>query len=256
MISTGFIDLSLDSINSYEKLYELAVVIPVYNESENIEQVLTEWDIKFKSLKINYCFIIINDGSTDSSLAKLHNATFPKFIINKNNSGHGRSLRFGYDFALKKIKVDYIFQIDSDGQCMPKFFDRFWQERNDFDFLIGQRTKRGDGIIRLIISKISTILSSLVLGINIHDANTPYRLFTKKCLSEIVNEVYESFDLQNIAITYIAYKKQHKILRIPIEFADRTAGNTIFSGSSNNINLLKVFKIGMGMLIDLIYLRK
>jgi len=251
-----FVDLSLDSINSYEKYYELAVVIPVYNESENIDQVLKEWDKKFKSFKINYCFIIINDGSTDSSLINIRKAPFPKFIINKNNSGHGRSLRFGYDFAVNKINADFIFQIDSDGQCIPKFFDTFWHEKNNFEFLIGQRTKRGDGITRTIISKLSSLLSSLLLGVNIYDANTPYRLITKKCLSEILIDVYESFDLQNVAITYVAYKKQFKILRIPIEFADRAAGNTIFSGSSNKINLLKVFKIGIGMLIDLFYLGK
>ena len=83
---------------------ELIIVIPIYNEAENISNVLNEWIREFEYLDIKYQFILINDGSNDKTLDILlgfEELNPDKFlIINKINSGHGRSIRIGYDFSV------------------------------------------------------------------------------------------------------------------------------------------------------------
>lgn len=244
-----FIDLTINNLdNSFQK-FELSIVIPVYNESINIEKVLCDWDYELKKNKVNYCFIIINDGSKDKSIEIIKSLNFDIILLNKHNSGHGRSIRLGYDFSVNNIKSDYILQIDSDGQCEPKFFKSFWDNRMKYDFILGVRKTRGDGLIRVLTSKVSLIITSLLTSINLRDPNTPYRLFNNKTLKDSLGLVNESFDIHNIALTYVILKNRYIHRTIEIDFPNRLGGE-------NSINLFKVFQMGLNMIFDLYFLKK
>ena len=128
---------------------ELAVVIPVYNEAANIAAVLEEW---FSCLRIvcpNFILFAINDGSKDETaqvLEPLQNQLGDRFrLINKTNSGHGLTCREGYELALAE-GVEWIFQIDSDGQCDPAFFPSFYTHREECDGVFGYRRTRDEFI--------------------------------------------------------------------------------------------------------------
>ena len=243
-----FLDLSLPEIKEKLKC-ELSVVIPVYNESLHIIQVLEEWKIIFNKLKIDYLFILINDGSKDDSLKIIQNQNFKSVVINKRNSGHGRSVRLGYDFSLTHTTSNYILQIDSDGQCRPNHFDKFWNEKNNYDFILGKRVNRGDGIVRKLTSKISSYLSSIILGSNLNDPNTPYRLISREILEKSLKYIPESFDIHNIALTYSIKKNKGSIKRLDISFPMRMGGE-------NSINLTSVAQMGISMLFGLYLLKK
>ena len=105
---------------------KLAIIIPVFNEENNIEKLITDWFKEIsKYYKKNFKFIIINDGSTDDTHKKLKKIKSNFLIyINQKNIGHGNTCFKGYKLALKK-KYDLIFQIDSDNQCDPKYFKYF-----------------------------------------------------------------------------------------------------------------------------------
>ena len=244
-----FIDLTINKLSDSFKKYELSIVIPVYNESFNIEKVLTDWDYELKKNNVNYCFVIINDGSKDNTVEIVKSLDFEIILLNKHNSGHGRSIRLGYDFSVNNVKSDFILQIDSDGQCEPKFFKNFWQNRMKYDFILGVRKTRGDGIIRVLTSKVSLIITSLLTSINLRDPNTPYRLFNNKALKDSLNLVNESFDIHNIALTYVILKNKYKHRTIEIDFPNRLGGE-------NSINLFKVFQMGLNMIFDLYFLKK
>ena len=82
---------------------ELAVIIPVYNEQENIEKVLNDWKSILEKKKFD--IIIINDGSKDKTkiiLNKIKKKNSNIKIINKLNGGHGESIYLGYKYAVKK----------------------------------------------------------------------------------------------------------------------------------------------------------
>jgi glycosyltransferase involved in cell wall biosynthesis len=244
-----YIDTTINSLSPFNESYLLSIVIPVYNESQNIEIVLHDWDKELKRMQIDYCFIIVNDGSKDNSIEVIKSLGYNIFLLNKHNSGHGRSIRLGYDFAVNHIKSDFILQIDSDGQCDPKYFHLFWADRFKYDFVLGVRTTRGDGIIRKLTSKISLFITSLISSINLKDPNTPYRLFKINTLSEALNLINESFDVHNIAITYVILKKKFSYMTVEISFPNRIGGE-------NSINLLKVFQMGLNMIFDLYFLKK
>ena len=95
---------------------DLAVVMPIYNEAANIGSVLDEWFLALDKVSVNFLFFAINDGSTDDTtkiLSSLTHELGPRlWVVNKKNSGHGRSCRFGYEQALAE-GAPWILQIDS-----------------------------------------------------------------------------------------------------------------------------------------------
>jgi len=243
------IDLTIENLNISYNEYDLSIIIPVYNESENIERVLRDWDNELTKFEIKYCFIIVNDGSKDNSVEIIRSLNYDIILLKKHNSGHGRSIRLGYDFSVNHVKSNYILQIDSDGQCEPKYFKFFWENRFENDFVLGIRKNRGDGFFRKLTSKTSLYLTSTLTSLNLKDPNTPYRLFKYSTLKNVLPLINESFDIHNIAITYVILNNKYKFKTVEISFPDRIGGE-------NSINLVRVFQMGFNMLFDLYFLRK
>jgi len=245
----NLIDLTIHNLKNIDQNYELSIVIPVYNESLNIKSVITDWVKELNNYNMNYCFVIVNDGSTDNSIEIIKSLNHNIIILDKHNSGHGRSIRLGYDFSVNNINSDFILQIDSDGQCETRFFKEFWDDRINYDFILGVRATRGDGLIRKLASKISLFITSIITRVNLKDPNTPFRLFKNQTLKQALNSINESFDVHNIALTYVIFKNKYKCKTVKIDFPNRIGGD-------NSINLPKVFQMGLNMLFDLYFLRK
>jgi glycosyltransferase involved in cell wall biosynthesis len=232
---------------------ELIAVMPVYNEEANIATVISEWLQAFARAQINARLLAINDGSRDNTLSILRRlqAQFPEqlMILDKPNSGHGRSCRAGYEAALQE-NAPWILQIDSDGQCDPAFFPHFWAKRTNVDCVFGIRVKRDDGIVRKLVSKSANILTSIATGRDLKDANVPYRLMKRVALEKALPSVSKDFDIQNIALTLAL--KRNPALRwayVPIRFRAR-------QGGTNSINLRKIIKMGFTMLMQVNHVGK
>lgn len=232
----------------------LVIVIPVYNEAENIQAVVSEWSSAFTSLGIIHQFLLINDGSKDGTMDVLRRMqerdSERLIVIDKPNSGHGRTCRLGYSASVEASDVEWILQIDSDGQCDPAYFEEFWSQRKNADCVFGQRIQRDDGRLRALTSKFCKLGSTLLGGRDMVDPNVPYRLIRKKTLAEAINKIPAAFDIHNVALTFIL--KQTPEVRwayVPIRFRDR-------QGGSNSINLLNVAHLGTSMLFDLAKLKK
>ncbi|HEU5124830.1 MAG TPA: glycosyltransferase, partial [Verrucomicrobiae bacterium] len=107
----------------------LWVVMPVYNEATAIAEVINEWVTVLRTTASSFAFLVINDGSTDGTQTILENLSWSELlVIHRPNSGHGSSCLFGYRKAVEQ-GATWIFQIDSDGQCDPRFFEAFWRWR-------------------------------------------------------------------------------------------------------------------------------
>jgi dolichol-phosphate mannosyltransferase len=224
---------------------ELIAVMPVYNEEANIAAVITEWLQAFAHEQINARLLAVNDGSRDNTLSilgKLQSQYSDQLLVlDKPNSGHGRSCRAGYESALEQ-EAPWILQIDSDGQCDPAFFPLFWAKRNEADCIFGIRVTRDDGIVRKSVSKAASILTSIMTGRYLKDANVPYRLMKRAALETALLSVPQDFDIQNIALTLAL--KRNPALRwsyVPIRFRAR-------QGGTNSINLPKIVQMGFRML--------
>ena len=125
---------------------KLFIVIPAYNEEENIRQVVEDWCpvVEKHNGEGESRLVIIDDGSKDHTFEILKSCAEDKPLLlplTKPNGGHGATVLYGYHYALDH-DADYIFQTDSDGQTLPEEFEPFWAERENYDMVIGWRRGR------------------------------------------------------------------------------------------------------------------
>lgn len=204
----------------------LWVIMPVYNEEEAIDFVVNEWTKALDALQLPYTLCILNDGSKDGTLHHLKTLAQQHqriHIVDKSNSGHGQSCIYGYKLALQN-GADWIFQIDSDGQCDPKYFASFIPFTEKHACIYGVRTTRDDGFQRMMVSFFVTMFTLVATQQFLRDPNVPYRLIRSDVMQQFVNDVPNDFHLANIYVTV----RSHKISRIkwvPIHFRDRMGGS-------------------------------
>lgn len=231
----------------------LYIVIPAYNESENIVQCINDWYpiVKRHSGNGNSRLVIINDGSKDNTFEVMKSKAdeFPLFQpLTKENGGHGHTVLFGYKYAIDH-GADYIFQTDSDGQTNPAEFEAFWDAADDYDAVLGNRKVRGDGKDRKFVENVVCTLLRLIFGVKVEDANAPFRLMKADLVKKYIGKLPEDFNLPNIMLTtYFVYFNE-KVKFIPITFKPR-------QGGTNSINIKKIIKIGWKAVGDFRKLRK
>ncbi len=231
-----------------ENLY---IIIPAYNEEENIGNVIEEWYKIVQKIGEESKLVVIDDGSKDKTyeIMKEYAKDKPQFIaITKENSGHGATLLYGYNYAINK-NATYIFQTDSDGQTIPDEFWKFWEARNDYDMVIGHRKTRKDGISRILVTKVLKLVIRICFKVNVTDANTPFRLMKTEKLKENIEIIPENFNLSNVLISVLYEKQKLKVKYIPITFRKR-------QGGKNSINISKISKLGIQAIKDFIKINK
>lgn len=233
-----------------ENLY---IVIPAYNESENIDSCIEDWYpvIEKYNEMGNSRLVIINDGSKDNTFEKLRELAKTRPCLqplNKPNGGHGSTVLFGYRYAIEN-KADYVFQTDSDGQTDPKEFEQFWNLRHEYDAVIGNRVVRGDGKDRKFVENVVCLLLRIIFGIKVEDANAPFRLMKTKLVARYINKLPKDFNIPNIMFTTYFVYHHEKVKFIPITFKPR-------QGGVNSINIKRIIKIGWNAVWDFYKLRK
>lgn len=181
--------------------YELTVVIPLFNEENNIGELLKDWQATLQPLHVPHRFMIINDGSTDNSLPILQSIAgqMPELEIHTQpNAGHGPAILAGYRLALD---TEWIFQIDSDHQHDPAVFATLWKNRNQYDFLLGERTEKNATPARKTVSAVSTATVRLLYGNKVKDVNSPYRLMRSDVVKEALPHIPGNSFAPNILLT-------------------------------------------------------
>lgn len=224
------------------------LVMPAYNEAENVEDVVAQWHPVAELIvkEGHECHLVVaNDGSKDQTFEKLlqlqkkYSLLMP---LDKPNSGHGSTVLFLYRYAIDK-GADYIFQTDSDGQTLPDEFWQMWDNREKHDFQIGTRGGRQDGASRVLVTKTLRLVVWLLFHVWVKDANTPFRLMKAERLKPILDVIPQDYNLANVAVSAIAVKWNYDIGWYPITFRPR-------QGGVNSINMKRISKIGIKALSD------
>ena len=217
-------------------------VMPAYNEAANIEETIQQWYPvveKCNEMCGDSRLVIANDGSKDDTFVIMQRlaAQYPLLIpIDKPNSGHGATVLLLYRYTIEH-GASYIFQTDSDGQTSP---DEFWQMYNNkekYDFQIGNRQGRQDGASRVFVTKTLRFIVWIMFHEWVVDANTPFRLMNTLKLQTILKVIPQDFFLCNVAISAIATKWKYNIGWYNITFRPR-------QGGTNSINFRRIVKIG------------
>lgn len=231
-----------------DKLY---IVIPAYNEEDNIKKVIMEWYPVVEKIGNGSRLVIIDDGSKDATYEMMQEAAKKLTAfepVTKTNSGHGATVLYGYKYAIN-AGADYIFQTDSDGQTLPDEFWQFWDMRKKYDMIIGQRKGRQDGLSRVFVTKTLKSVLQLCFHVRVTDANTPFRLMKADILKEQIGLIPDNYNLSNVIISVIYAKKKLAVKYLPITFRPR-------QGGVNSINMKKIIKIGKQAFKDFRYINK
>jgi glycosyltransferase involved in cell wall biosynthesis len=215
--------------------FQLAVVMPVYNEEACIAGVLASWRDILAAIPVSFVFIVLNDGSTDGTGAALKPfEADPRFrIVTKPNSGHGPAVLRGYREAVQQ--ADWIFQCDSDDEMPPGEFPRFWSIRNSFDAVFAVRTRRNQPWDRWLITRISRVLCGLLYGFGVHDVNVPYRLYRRETLAPFLDLLPDDTFAPNLVLAGAFSQKGLRLDNIPVTHSNRKTGKP----SLTNLKLWK-----------------
>jgi len=203
---------------------KLDIIFPVYNEKKSIERVLKEWHKSlFKSFDAR--FIICEDGSTDGTcelLLKLKKQ-YP-IILNQ------KKIRRGYAGAvidgLKNASSEYVLCVDSDGQCDPKDFLKFWEKRGKADAIIGWRLNRADSLQRKIFSWLFKNFFKALFSTSIHDPSAPFVLIKRKKIYPYLKYLFYLKEGFWWGFVGMCTKKKVLLTELPINHRNRLDGKT------------------------------
>jgi len=167
-------------------MYKLSIIIPIFNEVDNIQELLNEINDSLKS-KYNYEIICVDDCSSDGSRELLNRLFINKqIILKKNNSNNGQSycIKYGVEIA----SFDTIVTIDGDGQNDPKDINKLamaYFNSNKIKLVGGLRIKRKDNLFKIFSSKIANFVRSLILNDNCSDTGCGLKIFDKNIFKNL-----------------------------------------------------------------------
>ena len=231
-----------------DKLY---IVMPAYNEEANIVDVVKEWYPILEGKSEDSRMVIADGGSKDNTLQILYDLQkdYPKLeVFSKPGTDHGTKLIFLYDYAIKQ-KADYIFQTDSDGQTLPEEFEAFWQLRDEYDAILGNRSSREDGKDRVFVENVLRFILWIFFGAKTPDANAPFRLMKPELVGRYLYYLPEDFNLPNALLAAYFSRFHEKVKYMHVTFRPR-------QGGKNYINVKRIVKIGWESLGNFWKLRK
>lgn len=210
------------------------VIIPTYNEMDNIPKLIPEILSKDQSIEV----LIVDDNSPDGT------ADYIKKVASENSRVHlikrekkmglGTAYIAGFKYALQN-DYDYIFEMDADFSHDPNEIKNFLVAIKDYDLVLGSRYVNGVRVLnwpmrRLLLSFFASVYTRLITGMPIRDATGGFKCFRRKVLESInLDHVKSNGYSFQIEMTFKAYAKGFKIKEIPIIFVDRVKGKSKMS---------------------------
>jgi len=229
------------------------VIIPTYNEKENIEKIIR----KVFSLSVPFHILIVDDGSPDgtASIVKQLQQEFSKQLFieeRKGKLGLGTAYIHGFKWALKQ-QYDYIFEMDADFSHNPEDLPRLREACVEgADVAIGSRYIKGVNVVnwpmgRVLMSYFASVYVRLITGINIQDATAGFKCYRSLVLQTIkLNKIrFVGYAFQ-IEMKFTAIQHGFKVVEIPIIFTDRTEGTSKMSPRIFREAFLGVIQLKVG----------
>jgi len=210
------------------------IIIPTYNELENLPRLLPEVLSKEEGIHI----LIVDDNSPDGTAAFVEDQMTTNnrihLIKRPSKQGLGTAYIAGFKFALKN-GYDFVFEMDADFSHDPKEIPRFLDEIKNSDVVLGSRYINGVNVInwpmrRLLLSSFANFYTRSITGMPVHDATGGFKCFRREVLEAIdLDKVKSNGYAFQIEMSFKTWKKGFKIKEIPIIFVDRVKGKSKMS---------------------------
>ena len=215
------------------------VIIPTYNEKENIENIIRT----VFSLEKPFHILVIDDGSPDGTAQIVHRLIENEFagqlfiLERSGKQGLGTAYIAGFKWALERA-YDYVFEMDADFSHDPKDLPRLYAACHDegFDVAIGSRYVSGVNVVnwpigRVLMSYFASRYVHLITGFSVHDTTAGFICYRRRVLQTIpLDEIrFKGYAFQ-IEMKYTAYKIGFSIKEVPVIFINRREGTSKMSG--------------------------
>ena len=214
------------------------IIIPTYNEKENIEKIIR----KVFSLEKSFHILIVDDGSPDGTavIVKKLQSEFPEQLHIEERTGKlglGTAYIHGFKWALQK-DYQFIFEMDADFSHNPEDLIRLYNANSleGGEVAIGSRYVKGVNIVnwpmsRLLMSFFASKYVKFITGMPIHDSTAGFKCYKRKVLKAInfdkIQFVGYAFQIE---MKFKAWKYGFNIVEVPVIFTDRTEGESKMSG--------------------------
>lgn len=203
---------------------ELSVVVPVYNEEENLPLLIPRLEKVLNSLGLTYEMIFVDDGSRDRSLEVLKGMKVRspglRIIKLKQNRGLSTALVAG----MREARGDTIVTLDADLQNAPEDIPKLLAYLDRYEMATGWRQKRDDPWLKRISSKIANRVRNRLSGEQIHDSACTLRAFKKSCVQEI-----PIFDGMHRFLSTLVKMQGHRVIEVPVSHHPRTFGQSKYN---------------------------
>lgn len=223
------------------------VMIPTYNEAANIEALVRE----LRAMPLQPEVLVVDDNSPDGTARVVEQiaAADPHvhLLLRTERRGRGWAGIDGFKKALE-MGADAVLEMDGDHSHAPRFIPSFAAKLGEADIVIGSRYVSGGAdeertLLRQVVSNCARRYLALVLGVNVQDPTSGYRMFTRAAVEKLV-PLLSARD--PFIVTEILYRSKLlglKVAEVPIEFKTRNAGESKLKPATLFKYLLRVWKL-------------
>ena len=203
--------------------YELCIVVPVYNEEDNISRLAKALAEYIDKASIKTCVLYVNDGSVDNSLEKITDVCkeYPHmfYIGFLKNTGLGAALKAGID----RVDAPFTGYIDADLQTTPEDFELLLPYRMDYALITGIRTGRKDSFGKKMTSKIANSFRRMMTHDGVEDTGCPLKIIQTHVAKRI-----PFFKGMHRLLPALVLMMGGKVKQIPVRHFERVAGQSKF----------------------------
>lgn len=203
-------------------MYQVSVVVPVYNEEGNVCNLYKEIKEVCENEKYKYEIIFVNDGSSDRTDEICRGLRPLKYICLRRNFGQTAAM----DAGIKAAKYDYIVTLDGDGQNDPHDIPRMLQylTENNLDVVSGWRKNRKDTFMKRFVSRGANFLRGILVRDGIHDSGCSLKVYKKECFKGV-----NLYGEQHRFIPALLKIKGFTVGEVIVNHRARTAGKTKYN---------------------------
>lgn len=214
---------------------EALIVVPTYNERENIERLLGE----LLALESRVDVLVVDDNSPDGTgkFVDEYSAREPRVhaLHRPEKMGLGSAYITAFKWALAETDAKYIFEMDADFSHDPSAIAEFLEKIKDADMVIGSRYLDGITVMnwplsRLALSVGANIYTRVITGMPLKDATGGFKCFRREVLEALpLDDITSDGYSFQIEMNYHAWKRKFRMVEIPIVFVDRQQGKSKMS---------------------------
>ena len=211
-----------------EKKYDISFVLPMFNESDNIERTICVLKALADKIANDYEIVIVDDASTDESASIVENisredSAVKLFKMDKNT-------KFGGAFAkgFKNAKKDVILYVDSDMPVGEEDIKGSLPLIEDADIVTGySKVKKGDTLKRKVISGVYNFIVERLFSLNVKDINSGYKIVKRSLIQDL--DFLSNSPFVDVELFLHARKKNAVVKQYPLIFNERTEGKSYIS---------------------------